>query len=195
MLSDKTRLTAADQKLFERLGIPTASLERCGVRRVTHSAAWKIGFRAGTGQSMDGILFPYFGAAGNFVNGRIRLDNPEIVRGKTKRKYLTLSAKLARRLPYFVLGAGREKLTAELEAVGLVESGTGCAGANRSGGAGRKKSYFRGDGRLLGRVGAAKWQGRSQHSAPGTGTDKGIPSATAARRQPVRQLTSETGGD
>jgi hypothetical protein len=163
MPNDKTRFTPADLEMFERLRVPKALLERCGVCRVTHSEAWKMGFRAGTGLRMDGILFSHFDAAGNFANGRIRLDNPEIVKGKVKRKYLTLSAKLARRLLYFVPGAGREQLTAELEAVGLVESEKAALALTAAAGRAERKIIFVAMGGCWG-----AWERRNGKDAPST---------------------------
>jgi hypothetical protein len=112
------KFTAADRAMFSKLRIPKELLAEAGVRRVTHSEAWCMGFRPGTNLRMDGILYPCLDSEGNFINGRIRLDKPAVVRGKVKNKYRTLSAKVAQRALCFL----RSQFTEDIEGVGVVES-------------------------------------------------------------------------
>jgi hypothetical protein len=107
-------LNTQDIKLFAQLRVPKDVLSRC-VRRVTHSQAYAMGFRAGTKVRIDGILFPYLDSLGKMVNGRIRLDCG-------KPKYLTLSQKQAQRHPYILPWERDQLSSAGLEAVCVVES-------------------------------------------------------------------------
>jgi putative DNA primase/helicase len=89
--------------MFARLGIPAGLLAQAGVRRVTDSEARELFGIRGDGD-MTGIIFPYPDPSdGHRITARLRRDNPEIVDGELKRKYICSFGD--RRILYFPPGA------------------------------------------------------------------------------------------
>lgn len=97
------QLTPADLSMFARLGIPAELLVQAGVRRVTDVEAREIYGIRGDGD-MTGIIFSYPDPSdGHRITARLRRDNPEILDGELKRKYVCPFGD--RRILYFPPGA------------------------------------------------------------------------------------------
>jgi uncharacterized protein (DUF927 family) len=113
--------TLADLAAFNSLGIPPELLLRAHVRRVTDMEAREnYGITGPATSDMSGIVFPYFSVStGARVTARLRRDNPEIVDGKEKNKYI--SAYGDRKHLFFPPGAA-DKLQDSDTLVVLVEA-------------------------------------------------------------------------
>lgn len=97
------QVNAVDLTMFARLGIPPELLAQARVRRVTDSEARELFGIRGDGD-MTGIIFPYPDPSdGHRITARLRRDNPEIVDGELKRKYICPFGD--RRILYFPPGA------------------------------------------------------------------------------------------
>jgi Domain of unknown function (DUF3854) len=86
---DSNSLTAADFRMFERIGVPPELLSAAGIRRIGDRDARELLSLNGSYGDLSGILFPYISPqTGSRVGARVRRDHPEIEGGKPKRKYL-----------------------------------------------------------------------------------------------------------
>jgi hypothetical protein len=73
---------------LERVGIPREWTVLAEIERVTDSEARRNFGIVGSGD-MSGLLFPYFNPQTcRRVSARLRRDNPEVIDGKVKRKYV-----------------------------------------------------------------------------------------------------------
>jgi hypothetical protein len=117
--SAATQVNPNDLAIFARLRIPAELLAQAGIRRVTDAEAREeFGIR-GDG-NMDGIIFPYINPSDDHrVTARLRRDNPEVIDGELKRKYICPFGD--RRILYFPPGAAA-LLTDPTVPVVLVES-------------------------------------------------------------------------
>jgi putative DNA primase/helicase len=113
------QLNAADLRMFANLRISAELLAQAGIRRVTDAEAREeFGIR-GDG-NMDGIIFPYINPSDDHrVTARLRRDNPEVIDGELKRKYICPFGD--RRILYFPPGTAAF-LTDPTVPVVLVES-------------------------------------------------------------------------
>jgi hypothetical protein len=99
-------LLPSDLQMFERFRIPAQLVIQAGVVRVSNEEAReKYGLVGSATMDMSGICFPYIDPlTGARHTCRVRRDNPESEKGKTKGKYLAPFGD--RRHPYLVPGCG-----------------------------------------------------------------------------------------
>jgi hypothetical protein len=119
-----SNISVSDQTQLERFRIKPEITNAAGIYRVTDLRAREAGFTCGGAKDLSGLVFPYVDADGELFNARLRRDNPETDdKGKIKNKYLSLSAKFAKRRGLYAAPGAYDLLKKKSDCrVGLVEA-------------------------------------------------------------------------